>query len=194
MEIDDIRGERIYFPQNPWALLSQAIGIIVLGIVLLAWPGITIKVVFITFGLFAVGWAIFQLLDAFSSSSEEENRWLKLTLAAVALVAGLLVLIWPDATERIILVILGIWFAATGLLMIAAGLKLPKGFSGKWSMIIFAVIAIGFGIYLLVRPESATPGQVSSVVVMLIGIFAIIEGLVLCVYSMQLRRFYKSLA
>ncbi|MDY6794336.1 MAG: DUF308 domain-containing protein [Actinomycetota bacterium] len=205
MEMPESRGKSVFYPQNPWALLFQAIGITAFGIVLVAWPDVTVRVVMLVFGIFAIIWGSFEVFKALYRGDEKEEGeegeegeggegrkgWLNVILAAVALVAGILALAWPSATERIILIILGIWFLATGVLIMVAGLKLPKDFTGKWVMVVFAVIALGFGIYLLVRPEDTSPNQVASVVVTLIGVFAILEGLILAAYSFMLRRWYK---
>lgn len=195
MEMQGRRGQSILYPQNPLALLFQAFGIMAFGVILVAWPDVTVRVVLVVFGIFAIVWGLFEIFNALHRGEEvegeERKSWLQMTMAAVALVAGFIALVWPSATERIILVILGVWFLATGFLIMAAGLKLPKDFSGKWVMVTFAVIALGFGIYLLVRPEDTSPNQVASVVVTLIGVFAILEGLILAAYSFMLRKWYK---
>ena len=192
MEPDVI--EEVYIPaHSPWSVLLQGIGIIVLGIILVAWPDITLRVILVAFGVFAVIWGLAQLYHAHEAKAEDEDRWIQLTLGWVAIIAGLAALIWPDATTRVVLVILGIWFILTGFLALAAGFKMPKGMTGKWLMIIFAIIAVGFGLYLLARPEESGSTDVATTVVVLIGIFAIIEGLVLIAFSFVLRRDIKSL-
>jgi uncharacterized membrane protein HdeD (DUF308 family) len=184
--------EEVYLPpQNPWSVLFSGIGIIVLGIILVAWPDITLKVILVAFGIFAVLWGLAQLYNVHAHKIEDDERWVYLTFAWVAIIAGLAALIWPDATTRVVLVILGIWFVITGFLALAAGFSMPKGFSGKWLIIIFAIIAIGFGLYLLARPEEAGAYDVAQTVVILIGIFTIIEGIILAAYSIVLRREIK---
>lgn len=188
----DVEVKKAYLvPESPWSLLFMGIGIAVFGIILVAWPDITLRVVLLAFGIFALAWGLFQLYEAYHHRAEEEARWMKVFVAVVAIVAGLLALVWPDATERVILVILGIWFILTGFLMLAMGLSLPKGFSGKAALVIFAIIAVGFGLYLLVRPEDRTANEVAQVVVVLIGVFTILEGVILMIYSFMVRRLLK---
>jgi uncharacterized membrane protein HdeD (DUF308 family) len=183
------RGGMFLIPRNPWAVLFQGIGILALGIVLVAWPSATIEVVLIAFGVFALAFGLFQVYDAISKA--HEDRWWRIPLAVVSIAAGIIALAWPDATERIVLIIVGLWFIITGFIMMAAGLKLPKEISGRWVVIAVGVIALGFGIYLLVRPQDVTPQQVASAVVRLVGVFAIIEGLLMGFYSFLLRKALK---
>jgi uncharacterized membrane protein HdeD (DUF308 family) len=178
-------------PHNPWAVLFQGLGILAFGVVLLGWPEATTKVVLIAFGVFALAFGAFQAYDAFSES--RESRWWKIPLALISIIVGFIALVWPGATERIALIIVGLWFILTGLILMAAGLKLPKEISGKWAVVVISVIALGFGLYLLLRPQDTTPDQVASVVVRLIGIFSIVEGLLMASYSFMLRKAIKIL-
>jgi uncharacterized membrane protein HdeD (DUF308 family) len=189
VEKTEKEGGMWLIPRNPWVILLQGVGILALGIVLVAWPGATIRVIMIAFGVFALAFGAFQVYDAISES--RENRWWRIPLAVVSFVVGIIALAWPDATERIALIIVGLWFIITGFIMMAAGLKLPKEISGRWLIVVVAVIALGFGVYVLVRPEDKTPDQVASVVITLIGVFAIIEGLLIAVYSFMLRKAMK---
>jgi uncharacterized membrane protein HdeD (DUF308 family) len=182
-------GGLFLIPRSPWGVLFEGLGILALGIVLVAWPGATIRVVLIAFGIFALGFGAIQIYDAMSE--KREDKWWRIPLAVVSIAAGIVALVWPDATERIVLIIVGAWFIVTGFIMMAAGLKLPKDISGRWIVVAAGVIALGFGIYLIVRPESTSPNEVASTVVRLIGIFAIIEGLLLAFYSLLLRKVVK---
>src|SRR4030042_1956384 len=173
-------------PHNPWAVLFQGLGILAFGVVLLGWPEATIKVVLIAFGVFALAFGAFQAYDAFAEA--RESRWWKIPLAVISILVGFIALVWPNATERIALIIVGLWFIITGLILMAAGLKLPKEINGKWAVVIISVISLGFGLYLLLRPQDTTPDQVASVVVRLIGIFSIIEGLLMAFSSFMLKQ------
>jgi uncharacterized membrane protein HdeD (DUF308 family) len=106
----------------------------------------------------------------------------------ISIAAGIIALAWPDATERVILIIVGLWFILTGVILVAAGLKLPKDMSTRWVLVVVGAIAFGFGIFLVVNPSDKSPNEIASSLVVLIGIFAIIEGLLIAFYSFLLRR------
>ncbi|RJP35682.1 MAG: hypothetical protein C4536_00285 [Actinobacteria bacterium] len=188
-EVAEKSGGVFLIPRSPWGVLFEGIGILALGIVLVAWPGASVKVVRIAFGIFALVFGGIQVFDA--ASEKQEDRWWRIPLAVISIAAGIFALAWPDATERVILIILGLWFVITGVVLMAAGLKLPEEISARWVVVVAGVVALGFGIYLIIRPSGSSPDEVASTVVRLIGVFAIIEGLLIAVYSFLLRRVLK---
>ena len=179
-------GGVFLIPRSPWGVLFEGIGIMALGIVLVAWPSASLSVVRIAFGIFALVFGGIQVYDAVAE--KEENKWWRVPLAMISIAAGIIALVWPDATERVILIIVGLWFVLTGLILVAAGLKLPKDISARWVIVVVGAIAFGFGIYLVVNPSDKSPNEIATSMVVLIGIFAIVEGLLLAFYSFLLRR------
>jgi len=179
-------GGVFLIPRSPWGVLFEGIGIMALGIVLVAWPSASLDVVRIAFGIFALVFGGIQVYDAVSEKGED--KWWRIPLAMISAAAGIIALAWPDATERVILIIVGLWFILTGLILVAAGLKLPKDISGRWVIVVVGAIAFGFGIYLVVNPSDKTPNDIATSMVVLIGIFAIVEGLLMAFYSFLLRR------
>jgi len=184
-------GGIFLIPRSPWGVLFEGIGIMALGIVLVAWPSASLDVVRIAFGIFALVFGGIQVYDAVSE--KQEDKWWRIPLAMISAAAGIIALVWPDATERVILIIVGLWFVLTGLILVAAGLKLPKDISARWVMVVVGVIAFGFGIFLVVNPSDKSPNEIASSMVILIGIFAIVEGLLMAFYSFLLRRVAKEL-
>lgn len=182
-------GGMYLIPRSPWGVLFEGIGIMALGIVLVAWPSASLNVVRIAFGVFALVFAGIQIYDAVSE--KEEDKWWRIPLAMISAAAGIVALVWPDATERVILVIVGLWFVLTGLILVAAGLRLPKDMSARWVLVVVGAISFAFGIFLVVNPSDKSPNEIASSLVVVIGIFAIIEGLLIAFYSFLLRKVVK---
>jgi uncharacterized membrane protein HdeD (DUF308 family) len=184
-------GGVFLLPRSPWGVLFEGIGIVALGIVLVAWPSASIKVVRVAFGIFALVFGGIQVYE--TMSEKQENRWWRIPLAMISIAAGIIALAWPDATERVILIIVGLWFILTGVILVAAGLKLPKEMSARWVLVVVGIIAFAFGIFLVVNPSDKSPNEIASSLVVIIGLFFIIEGLLLTCYSFLLRRVIKEL-
>ncbi len=210
MAENELKGRSSLIPVKPGSLLPQALLFLVFGIILVAWPDATLKVLYIAFGIFALGYGAFILLGVFfprpkKADKEAEKKrsedvakkkpdWLMVPIALVAIVAGILALVWPGATSTVILVILGIWAIGTGVIELMAGLRLPSGFAGKVLIIVTGLISTGFGIYLLVGPEKKGVTEVAGTVVILIGVFAILKGVLLTAYFFMLKGLYKRMA
>lgn len=203
-----LKGRNSMLPKNPWTLLFNAFLYLAFGFLLVCWPGGTLKVLYTIFGIFAVCYGLFVLAGVLLSrpsrkgekKDEEEKReegerpdWLAVPIALAALIAGVMALAWPDATSTVILVILGIWAIGSGIIEVAAGLRLPKGFRGKALILVTAAVSIGFGIYFIVGPERKGAGEVASTVVIIVGIFGIVKGALTAVYAFLLRGLYRDL-
>lgn len=216
MAESELKGRSSLIPIKPGSLLPQALLFLVFGIILVAWPHSTLKVLYVTFGIFALGYGAFILMGVFfprpkkagekkaeekkaeEKKAEDEAKkrpdWLMVPIALAAVVAGILALVWPNATSTVVLVILGIWAVGTGVIELMAGMRLPKGFAGKVLIIVTGLVSVGFGIYLLVGPEKKGATEVAGSVIILIGVFAILKGALLTVYFFMLRGLYKRMA
>jgi uncharacterized membrane protein HdeD (DUF308 family) len=177
-------------PANPWTVLIEGILILAVGIVLVAWPEATSKTVLIAFGIFALAFGGIQVYDAMSE--KKEDKWWRIPLAVVSIIIGIVALVWPDATGRVALIVVGLWFVISGFLLGVAGLKLPSEITARWVVAIAGVVAVGIGIYLVIGPGDVSSDTFSSTGVRLIGIFAIIEGMLIAFYSFLLRKVPKS--
>ena len=178
-------------PANPMTVLIEGILILAVGIVLAIWPEATSKTVLIAFGAFALAFGAIQVYDAVSE--KKEDKWWRIPLAVVSIAIGVVALVWPSATGRVALIIVGLWFVISGFLLVVAGLKLPSEITARWVVAIAGVLAVGLGIYLLIGPGDVSTGSFASTGVRLIGIFAIIEGVLIGFYSFLLRKVPKKL-
>lgn len=75
--------------------LLQAIFGVVVGLVLLFWPGATARVLLMVFGAWALITGISQIVAARALPAEDPERGLRTTLGGIAAVVGLVLLFWP---------------------------------------------------------------------------------------------------
>ena len=75
------------------------------------------------------------------------------------------------------------WAIVTGLLEVAAAILLRRELRGEWLLALAGVLSVAFGILLAVRPAEGAIALVS-----VIGVFAILFGVVLLALGARLRR------
>jgi uncharacterized membrane protein HdeD (DUF308 family) len=105
----------------------QAIGALIAivgGIVLLAWPGETLKVVAVIAGITFVLWGVVRALSAFNEPREARARELAVGVALIVL--GVVVMAWPSATITLVGIIIGLMAVLWGLVMIVGALNMRK--------------------------------------------------------------------
>jgi len=89
--ISGIRGQDLHSYLLP-ALVSLAV-----GAVLLFWPGLTVKWLLITLGVWSLLHGVDLLLAGRSAEENDPSRGLLMTIGIVLAVIGLVLIVWPGA-------------------------------------------------------------------------------------------------
>ncbi len=106
------------------AHLISALVALIGGIVLLVWPGETLKVVAVVTGITVLVWGGVRVVSAFGRPHETRNHDL---IAGVALIVlGIVMIAWPEATLTLVGLLIGIAAIVWGVTTIAAGLRLRR--------------------------------------------------------------------
>jgi uncharacterized membrane protein HdeD (DUF308 family) len=165
-----------------WSLGIGGILSILFGLVLWAWPGMSLHVLILVFGIFAIAAGVFLILSGVRSE-DSRGRWLRIGEGVLAILAGIISLGWPAITARALLFLIAAWAIATGIMEIVTAFRSGKAAGMEWLLILSGVVSIIFGILLLVWP-----GLGLLALIWLIGIYAVIHGVTLLVYAFSGRQ------
>lgn len=92
---------------------------------------------------------------------------------ALAVVVGVMVLVWPKVTLLSIVTLISIWLLLSGVINIIEGFASVKEGGGIWIVnILVGLFSLGVGAYLVQRPALTT-----LAVVTLLGLVFIVQGL-----------------
>src|SRR6516165_7054491 len=100
-------------------ILLGVLGVIV-GVIAIAWPGVTVYALVILFAIYAFIGAGLQAMRAFSSDGAGPVFGY-LLLSLIDLAAGVVALVWPGPTALVLVLIVGIWAVVGGLFEFFAG-------------------------------------------------------------------------
>ncbi|HEY4386004.1 MAG TPA: DUF308 domain-containing protein, partial [Ktedonobacteraceae bacterium] len=100
-------------------LLFRGVIAILFGILAIVWPGITLAILILLFGAYAIIDGIFDIVAA-ARGSAFQSRELLLVEGIVSVVAGVIALVWPGITALIFLYLLAAWAVVTGVMEIVA--------------------------------------------------------------------------
>lgn len=154
-----------------WALGLQGLASVAVGVVILAWPGISVFVLTIVFGVYTLATGIVQFGTAFTTKGKEERGWLILA-GLLGIGIGVLVLAWPGISALALLYVIGAYAVGLGILCIGASFGLPLDGHDTTLMILTGIVAIVFGIVIF-----AQPGAGALAVLALIAAFALVTGI-----------------
>lgn len=171
-----------------WAVLIRGIFAVIFGIVALAWPAVTVWALVIVFGAYAIVDGLSAIYRAISARKVESGWVWWLLGGLVSLGAGIVAFVWPEITALAAVFVIGIWAIMGGLLEIAGSIRLRKLDGAAHSgMLLFAgILELVFGLVLVFFPIS---GILS--IVWLIGVFALVFGVLLVVSAFQVRSVAK---
>jgi uncharacterized membrane protein HdeD (DUF308 family) len=132
------------------ALLLGARGLLAVafGVVVLAWPGITLLALAIVFAFYVLADAIGMLVSGVETRGS--RRWSYVLAGIVGLIAGLAAAFWPGVTVLVLVLWAGAWAVVTGALEITAALR-GEG-SRRWLIALAGVLSIVAGLVILVWP------------------------------------------
>ncbi|MEU9448829.1 DUF308 domain-containing protein [Streptomyces sp. NPDC048277] len=171
---------------SPNALLWRGLLAVAIGVVAVAWPGVTIGAVVILFAVYAFIGAALDGARAFSSDRVGPVfGWLLLALLSV--VAGVVALAWPGITALALTIWIGAWALATGAMEIVLAFQRGERPGERALFVLSGLVSIALAFVLFVRPDI---GAVSLATVF--GLFSIFYGTSGIIASFQERHLLKN--
>jgi uncharacterized membrane protein HdeD (DUF308 family) len=154
-----------------WVLGLHGLASVVFGVMILAWPGISVYALTIVFGAYTLATGIVEFGTAFTTQGKEERAWLILR-GLLGITVGVLVFAWPGISALTLLYVIGAYAVAFGVMFVVASFRLPLDGRDTASMILTGLVAIVFGIVIF-----AAPGAGALAVLGLIAAFALVTGI-----------------
>jgi uncharacterized membrane protein HdeD (DUF308 family) len=165
-----------------WAVVLRGVAAVLFGVLALIWPDVTMIVLVALFGAYALVDGIITLGTAIFGGRERGRRgWLAVEGVA-GILAGVITFAWPEVSALALLWIIAAWALVTGVLEIVAAVRLRREIEGEWLLAISGALSVAFGVMLVVWPAAG-----ALAVVTLIGIYAIVFGVVLVGLGLRLR-------
>jgi uncharacterized membrane protein HdeD (DUF308 family) len=168
------------------AILLRGIASVIFGILAFFYPGITLAVLVTIFGAYALVDGVFTLWGTFRG--EKSAKTVSSVLQGVlSILVGVFCLAVPTLAVFYVVILIGIWNIALGLLQVVGALSLRRQVVNTWPLVGGGALAVALGALILFYPGA---GAVS--VVWVIATTAVIVGAVLIQFGLSLRRVARS--
>ena len=168
--------------RNWWAVTLRGAIAIFYGLTALVWPRLTLEILVLFFGVYALVDGIFAIITAFTNHAGASSWWLLLVEGFVGIGAGLIALSNPGLTILVLLYIISFWAIVTGVLEIGAAIRLRMEIQNEWMLALSGIISIVFGVLLLF------PVTGILTIAWLIGVYAILFGVMFLSLGLRLRK------
>jgi len=166
-----------------WALGLWGAFSIIFGLLILAWPSITLKAFLVILGVYLIATG---LVVAVGSLANREGHWVGGSLIGVlSVIAGLYVFSNPTISALAVLTVIAIWALAAGVLEIVAGFE----GNNDWWMVFSGLVLAVFGLYIFANPKGG-----AIALIWIIGLATIISGVALVVSAFRANSLGKQLS
>jgi uncharacterized membrane protein HdeD (DUF308 family) len=164
------------------SLILRGVVAVGVGVVALAWPGVTVLSLVILFAFYAFMAAGLEAVRAFSGRTAGPVVG-HLLVGVVDIVAGVVALAWPGPTALVLVLVVASWAVLTGVLEVSAAFGPGEEAGTRAMFVLGGLVSVAFGIVLFASP---TMGALS--LALLFGLFNLIEGSWLLTRGIELRR------
>ena len=168
-----------------WIALRGVAGVI-FGVLTFMNPAISLASLVLVFGAYALADGVFTVVAAIMNR-RGERHWVAMLFGGIAGIAiGLLTFLMPGVTTLVLLYLIAAWAIVTGGAEIATAIRLRKVITGEWLLILAGVLSVAFGVVLIVYPAAG-----ALTVVLWIGAYALVFGIMMIALSLRLRSWGK---
>lgn len=174
--------------RNWWVVALRGVVAILFGLLTILNPAISLAALILLFGAYALADGVFSVIAAVTRR-RNEPRWVALLISGIlGVLIGVATFLMPGVTALALVYIIAAWAVIRGVFEIAAAIQLRKVIEGEFWFILAGLISVAFGILMFVFP-----GTGALAVLLWIGVFAIVMGVVLLALAFRLRGWGRSL-
>jgi uncharacterized membrane protein HdeD (DUF308 family) len=169
--------EKLWF-----STLLRGVMAICFGLAALCLPGLTLKIIIMIFGFFAIVEGFALIGGALAFQKEHVDWWLPLVTGFAVMILGLLTFFWPGITGMIVLILIATRFLVVGVTEIMLAVRIRKQIEGEWFLLAQGALSLCLGILLI-----AWPGAGALALAWLIGSIALLSGVLTVIIALRFR-------
>lgn len=154
--------------KSAWSAAIESLMVMIFGILLVAWPDITVLVVANVLGAIFIISGIYQIINYFVVKGQNDFFNNGLLIGVVALLLGIAAIVIGEDIANVFRIIIGIWMIYESLVRVNTAIKLHAVNVKVWSYIlIIALVMLALGVFITFN---------SGAIVQLIGWIMILIG------------------
>jgi uncharacterized membrane protein HdeD (DUF308 family) len=165
--------------------------VIIIGLLLVLFPTYSAEALFsIVLPLIFVGLGAFTIYGGIGMRRERGASAIKIGTGAVILFLGVWIWFSWESAATVTLIIVAVWFLGSALLSLSSALKGRRlSSAGFWPKLVMGCLSLALGIATFVAPKG-----VLSLLMIMLGVIAILAGILLLLDGLGLRRASKDYA
>jgi len=170
-----------------WLLILTGVTSIVFGLVTLFWPKLTFATFVYFYAIFVVVGGAIGLFEAISNIKKDGLWWIALLLSLVNLGVGVFLLRNPAVAATLLVLFVVIFIFMQAIFDLAVASYIGKK-DNQWLWIVSGILGLFAGVVVLAYPLATTVAFV-----WVLGLYALVHGIVSVAYALQIRGELKKL-
>jgi len=166
-------------------VLAFSVATLILGVMVMAWPSATVKLVALLFGLQLFVGGLFSLVRAFTRGGEG-SRVLLAVLGVLGILVGIFVLRHLFQTVVILVILLGVYWVLHGIIEFFVAID-QRGAPARGLNAAMGILSFIAGVVVL-----SWPSPTLLVLVWVLGVWLVVYGLVGIAGAFMVRRAVKA--
>lgn len=172
---------RTFFVAMWRAILVRGVTSLVFGILAFVYPGVTLSLLLAMFGIYVLLDGVIGLWSVIRGTSEK-GRFAVLLQSILGVVIGLVCLIFPTFAIAYLVLLIGLWYMAAGIVQLAGSIVLRRELAHWFLLGLSGLAAVALGLLIVLYPS----GAALSIVWIIAGT-AVLTGIILIVFAWFLR-------
>ncbi len=168
--------------RNWWLVALRGVLAILFGVLAFVWPAVTWLTLIIIFGVYAIVDGIVAIVTGLTRTEDSRRWWAFLLEGLLNIGAGIVALVSPGLTTLVLIYVIASWAIVTGVLEIAAAVRLRDEIDNEWVMGLGGFVSIVLGVLLLLQPAAG-----GLAIIWIIAGYALIFGILLVALGVRLR-------
>lgn len=169
--------EKLWFSTLLRGLLAVCFGLFAL-----CWPELTLPLIIMVFGFFAILEGFALIGGALAFQNEHPDWWVPLVTGFGVMILGLSAFFAPGVTELVVLVLIAARFMVVGVTEIMLAVRIRKAMVGEWFLLAQGGLSLSLGILLM-----AWPGVSAVVLAWLFGSVSLFSGVLTIIIALRFR-------
>lgn len=155
--------------QSAWIAILESLATAIIGIFLIAWPDVVIKVIAYVVGVFFIVKGGFQIISYFMVKGQNDFFNNNLLFGVISVLIGIVALVMGEEIAHVFRVVIGIWLIYESLVRMNTAIKLHTAKIDVWKyIVILALCMLVVGVFITFY---------SGAVITLIGWMMVLTGI-----------------
>ena len=185
--MNDIDSVITSLARNWWVPVVRGVAAIIFGILTFVLPVASLAALVLLFGSYALVDGVFSLVGALRRADSERPWWALVLHGIAGIAAGVVTFMYPGLTALVLVYVIAAWAIIIGVLEIVVAIRLRKMITGEWWLAASGALSIVLGVLLM-----AAPGAGALALVLWIGAWALVTGVLLVAVGIRLRRWREA--